>query len=171
MSKPLPDQSALIQRQVERVRAIARHCGYAVAVHGSQQRDLDLIAVPWTDGAVGNRALVETLMERGPFALGETVEKPHGRIGYVLHGVPGNVGVKYIDLSVTPRTGDIYGTCNVCWEREQLPVSAPDLREEARRRHGGALLVRPGDITVTRNRDSNASDESQRGMEADDGNH
>lgn len=92
-----------LERLVERVSKIARDCGYAVAVHGSRSRDLDLIAVPWTDGAVGNRELVEALCERGRFVLGETAGKPHGRVGYVLHGVPGSAGIKYIDLSVTPR--------------------------------------------------------------------
>lgn len=96
-------QTGAVERLVERVRGIAHSCGYAVAVHGSQRRDLDLIAVPWTHRAFSNTALINMLCERGPFLLGSKCGKPHGRIGYVLHGVPGSTGLEYIDLSVTPR--------------------------------------------------------------------
>lgn len=30
------------------VREAARYCGYAIGLHGSFRRDMDLIAVPWT---------------------------------------------------------------------------------------------------------------------------
>lgn len=30
---------------------VARGCGYAIGLHGSMKRDVDLIAVPWTDEA------------------------------------------------------------------------------------------------------------------------
>lgn len=30
----------------------ARACGYALAIHGTMQRDLDLVAVPWVDEAL-----------------------------------------------------------------------------------------------------------------------
>lgn len=100
---PLP-QCSKVAELVERIREIALPCGYAIAVHGSQQRDLDLIAVPWTDGALSNRALVRALCQpHGPFVEGLKSGKPHGRIAYVLHGVPGSAGVNYIDLSVMPR--------------------------------------------------------------------
>lgn len=36
---------------VERVRALARLHGWAIGEHGSMVRDIDLIAVPWTDDA------------------------------------------------------------------------------------------------------------------------
>jgi hypothetical protein len=32
------------------IREVARSCGYAIAVHGSMQRDLDIVAVPWVKG-------------------------------------------------------------------------------------------------------------------------
>lgn len=31
------------------VREVAKSCGYAIAIHGSMTRDLDLIAVPWVE--------------------------------------------------------------------------------------------------------------------------
>ena len=32
------------------IKVTANECGYAIGVHGSLKRDLDLIAVPWIDG-------------------------------------------------------------------------------------------------------------------------
>lgn len=86
-------------RQVERVRDIARGCGYAVAVHGSMssERDLDLIAVPWTDDACEPAHLLHELETE--FVLGDQAKKPHGRLAVVLHGV---AGFKYADLSIAP---------------------------------------------------------------------
>lgn len=43
---------------------VAREHGYALAVHGSLARDLDLIACPWTDDAAPAEYLVETLREK-----------------------------------------------------------------------------------------------------------
>lgn len=89
------------------VREAARFKGYAIAVHGSLKRDIDLIAVPWTDQAESAANLVEAI--RGAVCgilgncimIGEPGEKPHGRIAYTLIH-PGFAGE--IDLSVvTPR--------------------------------------------------------------------
>lgn len=99
---------------IEKIRAIARECGYAVAVHGSQTRDLDLIAAPWTPEAVSADQLVATLCERVP--LREQVAnvyedghvstnpepKPWGRWAWSLSGCQ---GYEYVDLSVAPMKG------------------------------------------------------------------
>jgi hypothetical protein len=87
-------------RAIERIRAVARDCGYAVAIHGSRKRDLDLIAVPWTDEASSVEELLTALNERENCSYGPPNERPHGRVGYVLHGF---AGCKYVDLSITPR--------------------------------------------------------------------
>lgn len=42
---------------------IARAHGYALAIHGTVTKDLDLIAVPWTTAAVPAEELMRTLME------------------------------------------------------------------------------------------------------------
>ncbi len=34
---------------LDKIRAAAKECGYAVGVHGSLGRDFDLIAVPWIE--------------------------------------------------------------------------------------------------------------------------
>ncbi len=103
-----------------RLREIARECGYAIAVHGSTVRDLDLIATPWTPEAVSAQQLVDVLCERVPlharaetdYGLGSEgwyVEpnpemKPWGRLAWALAGCP--APHHYIDLSVAPRAGE-----------------------------------------------------------------
>ena len=91
------------------LRIASRDKGYAIASHGSLRRDIDLIAVPWTDNACDPNELVKHLalvigasievtdLESGALKV---TDKPHGRMGVRLH--PGETGV-YIDLSIMPR--------------------------------------------------------------------
>lgn len=86
------------------IREAARFHGYAVAVHGSLKRDIDLIAVPWTEQAVPVRQLVDAIKGAIGGVLGNCIElggkpgaKPHGRIAFTL-AHPGFAGE--IDLSV-----------------------------------------------------------------------
>lgn len=97
-----------------------REVGYSVAVHGSMARDLDLIAIPWTEDAVSAERLVMHIMASvdGRLANGgrkkpnseewETVHgsepavKLHGRLFWVIH-VGRNRENLYLDLSVMPR--------------------------------------------------------------------
>jgi hypothetical protein len=82
-----------------------RPLGYALAVHGSMNRDLDLIAVPWSDGAVApasdvHRANFNVACPNAtPNAKHGPEKKPHGRIGWIIPLVGGAA----IDLSVMPR--------------------------------------------------------------------
>lgn len=112
-------------RQYKRIllpalREIARRYGYALAVHGSLQRDIDIIACPWRDSACGPQSMVEAMYracevvigfatgpggwtEKETFApppgsLPNPEVKPHGRLAWsILFG-----GGPYIDLSVMP---------------------------------------------------------------------
>lgn len=88
-------------------RVAWRH-GYALAVHGSLARDMDLIAVPWTADAEDAAVLVEAVRQfvvgEGDVDLriGEATLKPHGRLAYVI---PIGYGRQYLDLSIMPRVG------------------------------------------------------------------
>lgn len=86
---------------VEEVRAAARVCGYALAVHGSMERDLDLIAVPWIDAACPPEALIRHLceaIEADP--IGAVEYKPHGRVAV---SIKKRGWYRKIDLSITMR--------------------------------------------------------------------
>lgn len=86
-----------------------RH-GYCLALHGSMARDLDLIAIPWTDDADSPEKLLASFSRfivnkaKVTYKIGKPTPKPHGRLGYVLPiGHEGH----YLDLSIMPRSKKI----------------------------------------------------------------
>lgn len=98
------------------LREKAKELGYAIGVHGTLKRDIDLIACPWTHDAVDAKTLSEELrlvaekvngfafmtpLEHGDkyHQLGCPGGKPHGRLCWCYH----LGGGPYIDLSVMPR--------------------------------------------------------------------
>jgi hypothetical protein len=83
-----------------------RNQGYAVAVHGSRVRDLDLIAVPWTEETPHTPlGVAEIIADAIPGVIqGKPEKKPHGRVGFVIAPrVCWGFDTWYIDLSVMPR--------------------------------------------------------------------
>jgi len=86
---------------IARIRALAKEVGYAVGVHGSQERDLDLIAAPWVDGAVEPLALAEHIATGlgGQVVDFKNQDKPCGRWSCNIHTPD---WTKLIDLSVMP---------------------------------------------------------------------
>jgi hypothetical protein len=105
---------------------IARQQGYALAIHGTLSRDVDVIAVPWTEMAGEPADLVSAIQQHAsallypdllravnPWLTEEQVDcilareatpsiperKPHGRLSWSLHLGYG----AYIDISVLPR--------------------------------------------------------------------
>lgn len=109
-----PEQGIRGDEYVARIRAIARDCGHALGVHGSQARDLDLIAVPWAVEAVSAQHLVDTIkdamglvdapVQPGLAHVPNPEPKPWGRLGWALVGCPSLW--RYVDLSVAPRAGE-----------------------------------------------------------------
>lgn len=85
-------------------RCLAWAEGYAIAMHGSLTRDLDLIATPWAERACEPQHLVNRIIDAA--GLREKVDnpgqKPHGRLVWTLH-LPGFGEPRWIDLSITPR--------------------------------------------------------------------
>lgn len=104
------------------VQKAARKVGYAIAVHGSMNSDLDLVAIPWTEDAVSAEDLFKAVRESCAVfypqdesdayvkcAMGFVVlhpgppeAKPHGRLAWDLQLGSG----ARIDLSVMPRLGE-----------------------------------------------------------------
>lgn len=105
---------------VERIRRVALGNGYALAVHGSERRDLDLIAAPWVPGAVEPLTLVDLICERvglrpqiaNVYPDGRAAPnpefKPFGRIAWSLVSTDGPLGCEYVDLSVLPKAGTAF---------------------------------------------------------------
>lgn len=86
----------------------ANKCGYALGLHGSLNRDMDLIAAPWTDEAVSADQLVSAMAKAAGGWIDQGVcginpeYRPHGRIAYTVQLGRG----LYLDVSVMPRKGD-----------------------------------------------------------------
>lgn len=93
-----------------KIRAVAKTMGYAVAIHGTMQRDLDLLAVPWVENAVEPIALVKAFADIvDGYVIGDTADnrgglserptqQPHGRLSWnIIWG-----GKAFVDLSVMP---------------------------------------------------------------------
>lgn len=85
----------------------ARAHGYAIGLHGSLTRDMDLIAAPWTEEACDGETLVRALAaaivvdEALIQATPGPAQRPHGRVGWtILLGCGA-----FIDVSVMPRAG------------------------------------------------------------------
>lgn len=84
---------------IESIRLLAHDKGYALAVHGSLERDVDLIAVPWVDWAVSPLELAEHIAA----ALGGSVLAPENKpLGRWACNIQADGWFKLIDLSITP---------------------------------------------------------------------
>ncbi len=77
-----------------------RKHGYALAIHGSCQRDLDLIAVPWVKGKVTHPdTVILDIMKRYKLMMcGKPENKPHGRKAFALDTGAGT----FVDISFMP---------------------------------------------------------------------
>ena len=86
-------------------RKIAREEGYAIGLHGSFTRDLDLIAVPWAERACEAEHLIRRIVDATGLQLSDGVGvKPHGRRAWTLL-FPAFGDPRFVDLSVMPRIG------------------------------------------------------------------
>lgn len=95
--------TALLDDILEPMRIAARGCGYALALHGSLSRDIDLVAIPWTSDPYASDDLLTVLcgviagFTGRACSLGWS-DKPHGRKATTItHTLDCE-----IDLSVIP---------------------------------------------------------------------
>lgn len=102
--------TALLEHILEPMRRVAQDAGYALTVHGSLARDIDLVAIPWVDHNVRDADyLVDRLCAAVAAIVGrcnpmkDWTEKPHGRRAKtILVWGGGRFGSVDIDLSVMP---------------------------------------------------------------------
>lgn len=84
----------------------ARSCGYCLALHGSMARDLDMVAIPWTDEAAPAEEMIAALVKVTAFHFTDgsahvmgPVDKPHGRQVWTIP----YMAQWHLDVSVMPR--------------------------------------------------------------------
>lgn len=100
-------------------RILAWQYGFALVMHGSFTRDLDLLLVPWEDRAFGDAVerIVNMLAEQCDLKIreGDPANKPHGRKCWTLY-FSGFGDRRWVDLSVMPTLA--------------APAAAIDAREQ-----------------------------------------
>lgn len=85
---------------VDRIRELAREVGYAIGEHGSKERDLDLIAAPWTENATDSGELIRHIADGLGARVIHVETKPFGRTAATIQM---DGWYKGIDVSVCPR--------------------------------------------------------------------
>lgn len=110
---PVPARAAAYVALYPRLMQVANDHGYALCVHGSAHRDLDLVAVPWVPEAADALTLIKA-MKAEIGAVTQSIEtdhlipdcnpkeKPHGRVAYSLHVTESGMYGGYFDVSVMP---------------------------------------------------------------------
>ena len=87
------------------LKEVAYEHGYALALHGSLIRDLDLIAVPWVDKPKSAISMLRAFGDKlgsvykGKKPYATKAKKSHGRVAYTIPS-----GIGYLDISVLSRT-------------------------------------------------------------------
>ena len=99
---------ALLDLILQPIRITAKDAGYAITVHGSLNRDVDLVAIPWREHSVVDPDRLVALISGAIAAITgrcnherEWTEKPHGRRAKILIAWCGENSCN-IDLSVMP---------------------------------------------------------------------
>lgn len=130
------------------LRAVARSKNYALAYHGSLSRDIDIIAVPWTEQACEPLELFEALRAEAErvsghtaFVLNDEKAKPtdylkrspepkaHGRLGWAIH-IAGTA--TYLDLSIIP-TGQAHADVKAAELQRKLDAAYDEIFTQSNR--------------------------------------
>jgi hypothetical protein len=87
----------------EYLKDIAKEYGYNLLIHGSMERDLDLVAVPWEDRCCFTK---EQLMikEFQQYLTGTTYQKTDGEVPFTV--LPGGRHAYVVDLNRGDRKGE-----------------------------------------------------------------
>jgi hypothetical protein len=114
MNLPKRDERAEMCQEYFKVliaalKHVAYRHGFALCVHGSLRRDIDLVAVPWRDTAVGGAHLADEIRKAAEIIIGiarqrecdPPTQKPCGRLAWSFYLTHADDG-PYIDLSIMP---------------------------------------------------------------------
>lgn len=114
MNKPIQVKPAMYTLFYEHLKAIALNYGYNLVLHGSLQRDMDLIAIPWDNNPRPEFEMIQDfecyLTGRRPGVDSHTM-LPGGRNSYIINLNRGDKAGEwkrfddceyYLDISVTP---------------------------------------------------------------------
>jgi hypothetical protein len=116
--KPIHAKPSYYAIMFEPLKQIALKYGYNLVLHGSLNRDMDLIAIPWNDQIGSIESMLSDFCQfvGGKLRKDEPSEKPHGRVTYIIDIYRGGYEKispfvertyhedpqTYIDISITP---------------------------------------------------------------------
>lgn len=119
MYKPTKVKPGMYALFYEHLKHIAKEYGYNLVLHGSLDRDMDLIAIPWVDDPRPEEEMIKKFMLYLTGRIQSTHEGkvlytvlPGGRHGYIIELNRGNKRGEwmrfedeqyYLDISVTPK--------------------------------------------------------------------
>ena len=127
-------------------RCLAWAEGYAIAMHGSFTRDLDLIAVPWARHACEPEHLARRIESAAGLKISvhPKNDKPFGRLVWTMT-LPNFGDPRFVDLSIIPRSSieqdgqaelleEEQRMIDLAWETHKAarPIDASTLAEEIR---------------------------------------
>jgi len=101
MGKPIHARPGLYAMYYERLKLIAKDYGYCLVIHGSMHRDLDLIAIPWTDNPSSEQEMIKDFQQ---YLTGKNVIKSNGNVQYSK--MPGGRKAYSINLNRGDRDGE-----------------------------------------------------------------
>lgn len=103
MTKPNHIKPGLYAMLYEELKDIAKLYGYNLVIHGSMNRDLDLIAIPWEDHCCFTKEQI-MIKEFQEYLTGNTLSKSDGEIAYNI--LPGGRHGYVIELNRGNRHGE-----------------------------------------------------------------
>jgi hypothetical protein len=149
---------------IDPLRAVARTHGYALAVHGSLSRDIDLVAVPWAEKVSPPDVLAAAIRDEADRVTGcafwinhddadpndhtkrNPAPKPHGRLAWSIH----LGGGPYIDLSILaspalpPTVVAVLRACEHDETTDCASFDCPDCRAVGEAKDAWIAAGRPG---------------------------
>ena len=101
MNKPTHIRPGLYAMYFEYMKQIAKEYGYNLVIHGSMNRDLDLIAIPWIDKPRPEQAMIKEFQE---YLTGVTLTDQNKDVPFTI--LPGNRHSYVIELNRGDKHGE-----------------------------------------------------------------
>jgi len=101
MDKPIKAKPGLYAMYFLHLKQIAEHYGYNLVIHGSLDRDLDLVAIPWVDNPRPEQDMIKDFQMH---LTGRNVLRPSGNVQFTV--LPGNRHSYVINLNRGDKKGE-----------------------------------------------------------------
>ena len=99
--KPTKAKPGLYAMYYLHLKEIAEHYGYNLVIHGSLDRDLDLVAIPWVDNPRPEQDMIKDFQMH---LTGMNVLSPSGNVQFTV--LPGNRHSYVINLNRGDKKGE-----------------------------------------------------------------